>query len=107
MPLRTTPTSQQTSKSSGSQETTLQAQTQRKYPYGKLQEQSTTIIKQHRVNGSWFKVTNSGMGPTLTGGGLLWLIGGYTISDTGTYYTYYDRGDINLKIVVASAAVLT
>ena len=27
-------------------------------------------------------------------------IGGYTISDTGTYYAYYDRGDIQLKIQI-------
>ena len=27
-------------------------------------------------------------------------IGGYTLSDTGTYYAYYDRGDINLQIQV-------
>ena len=49
---------------------------------------------------SWFKSTNSGMGPTLLAANYYGSIGGYTISDTGTYYAYYDRGDIQLAIDV-------
>jgi tungstate transport system substrate-binding protein len=46
---------------------------------------------------SWFKVTGSGMGPTLLAANYYGNIGGYTISDTGTYLAYYNRGDIQLK----------
>jgi tungstate transport system substrate-binding protein len=53
------------------------------------------------LNGSWFKDTNTGMGPTLLATDYYGAVGGYTISDTGTYYAYYDRGDINLQILVA------
>lgn len=54
------------------------------------------------LNGSWFKDTNTGMGPTLLAATYYGAVGGYTISDTGTYYAYYDRGDINLQIVVGA-----
>jgi tungstate transport system substrate-binding protein len=46
---------------------------------------------------SWFKVTGAGMGPTLLSANYYGSIGGYTISDTGTYLAYYNRGDIQLK----------
>ncbi|MGZ3921570.1 MAG: substrate-binding domain-containing protein, partial [Bacteroidia bacterium] len=49
---------------------------------------------------SWFKVTGSGMGPTLLAANYYGSIGGYTISDTGTYLAYYNRGDIQLKIQI-------
>ncbi len=49
---------------------------------------------------SWFKVTGQGMGPTLLAANYYGNIGGYTISDTGTYLAYYNRGDIQLKIEV-------
>jgi len=54
------------------------------------------------LNGAWFKDTNTGMGPTLLAATYYGPVGGYTISDTGTYYAYYDRGDINLQIVVGA-----
>jgi tungstate transport system substrate-binding protein len=47
---------------------------------------------------SWFKATGAGMGQTLLEANYYGSIGGYTLSDTGTYYAYYDRGDIQLKI---------
>ncbi len=49
---------------------------------------------------SWFKSTGTGMGPTLLAANYYGNIGGYTLSDTGTYYAYYDRGDIQLKIQI-------
>ncbi|MGA3060241.1 MAG: substrate-binding domain-containing protein [Candidatus Bathyarchaeia archaeon] len=49
---------------------------------------------------SWFKATGTGMGPTLLAANYYGNIGGYTLSDTGTYYAYYDNGDIQLKIQV-------
>ena len=49
---------------------------------------------------SWFKVTGSGMGPTLLAANYYGSIGGYTISDMGTYLAYYNRGDIQLKIQI-------
>ncbi len=49
---------------------------------------------------SWFKATGTGMGPTLDAANYYGSIGGYTLSDTGTYYAYYDRGDIQLQIDV-------
>jgi tungstate transport system substrate-binding protein len=49
---------------------------------------------------SWFKVTGTGMGPTLLAANYYGNIGGYTISDTGTYLAYYNKGDIQLKIQV-------
>ena len=49
---------------------------------------------------SWFKCTSTGMGPTLLAANYYGSIGGYTLSDTGTYYAYYDKGDINLQIDV-------
>jgi tungstate transport system substrate-binding protein len=49
---------------------------------------------------SWFKVTGAGMGPTLLAANYYGNIGGYTISDTGTYLAYYNKGDIQLKTQV-------
>ena len=49
---------------------------------------------------SWFKVTGAGMGPTLLSANYYGSIGGYTISDMGTYLAYYNKGDIQLKIQV-------
>ncbi len=49
---------------------------------------------------SWFKVTGAGMGPTLLAANYYGSIGGYTISDMGTYLAYYNRGDIQLKIQI-------
>ena len=49
---------------------------------------------------SWFKSTGTGMGPTLLAANYYGNIGGYTLSDTGTYYAYYDRGDIQLQIQI-------
>ena len=49
---------------------------------------------------SWFKVTGSGMGPTLLAANYYGNIGGYTISDIGTYLAYYNKGDIQLKIQI-------
>ena len=49
---------------------------------------------------SWFKVTGAGMGPTLLAANYYGSIGGYTISDTGTYLAYYNKGDIQLKIQI-------
>jgi tungstate transport system substrate-binding protein len=49
---------------------------------------------------SWFKVTGQGMGPTLLAANYYGNIGGYTISDTGTYLAYYDKGDIQLTIQI-------
>jgi tungstate transport system substrate-binding protein len=49
---------------------------------------------------SWFKVTGAGMGPTLLAANYYGNIGGYTISDTGTYLAYYNKGDIQLKIQI-------
>ena len=49
---------------------------------------------------SWFKVTGSGMGPTLLAANYYGNIGGYTISDMGTYLAYYNKGDIQLKIQI-------
>ena len=40
------------------------------------------------------------MGPTLLAADYYGSIGGYTLSDTGTYYAYYDKGDINLQVDV-------
>jgi tungstate transport system substrate-binding protein len=55
---------------------------------------------------SWFKSTGTGMGPTLLAANYYGNIGGYTLSDTGTYYSYYDRGDIQLKIQVQAQQAL-
>jgi tungstate transport system substrate-binding protein len=52
------------------------------------------------LNGSWFKSTGTGMGATLLATNYYGSIGGYTISDTGTYLAYSTRGDIQLKIDV-------
>jgi len=49
---------------------------------------------------SWFKVTGQGMGPTLLAANYYGSIGGYTISDTGTYLAYYDKGDIQLTVQI-------
>ncbi|MGO8806845.1 MAG: substrate-binding domain-containing protein [Candidatus Bathyarchaeia archaeon] len=49
---------------------------------------------------SWFKSTGTGMGPTLLAANYYGNIGGYTLSDTGTYYAYYDRGDIQSQIQI-------
>jgi tungstate transport system substrate-binding protein len=49
---------------------------------------------------SWFKVTGSGMGPTLLAANYYGNIGGYTISDMGTYLAYSNKGDIQLKIQI-------
>jgi tungstate transport system substrate-binding protein len=49
---------------------------------------------------SWFKSTGLGMGQTLLEANYYGNIGGYTISDTGTYLAYYDRGDIQLTIQI-------
>jgi hypothetical protein len=40
------------------------------------------------------------MGPTLLAANYYGSIGGYTLSDTGTYYAYYDKGDIQLQIQI-------
>ena len=53
-------------------------------------------------NSSWFKATGTGMGPTLLAANYYGNIGGYTLSDTGTYCAYYDRGDIQLQIQVTA-----
>ncbi len=53
-----------------------------------------------RPQTSWFKVTGPGMGPTLLVANYYGSIGGYTISDTGTYLAYSNRGDIQLKIQI-------
>jgi tungstate transport system substrate-binding protein len=47
---------------------------------------------------SWFKSTGAGMGQTLLVANYYGDIGGYTISDTGTYLAYYTRGDIQLTV---------
>jgi tungstate transport system substrate-binding protein len=52
------------------------------------------------LNGSWFKCTGTGMGQTLLAANYYGSIGGYTISDTGTYLAYSTRGDIQLKVLV-------
>ena len=52
------------------------------------------------LNGSWFKSTGTGMGQTLLATNYYGSIGGYTISDTGTYLAYSTRGDIQLKVLV-------
>jgi len=52
------------------------------------------------LNGSWFKDTGTGMGQTLLAANYYGSIGGYTISDTGTFLAYSTRGDIQLKILV-------
>lgn len=52
------------------------------------------------LNGSWFKSTGTGMGQTLLAANYYGSIGGYTISDTGTYLAYSTRGDIQLKIQI-------
>jgi tungstate transport system substrate-binding protein len=49
---------------------------------------------------SWFKATGTGMGPTLLAANYYGNIGGYTLSDTGTYYAYYDNGDIQSHILI-------
>ncbi len=49
---------------------------------------------------TWFKVTGAGMGPTLLAANYYGNIGGYTISDMGTYLAYYNKGDIQLKIQI-------
>jgi tungstate transport system substrate-binding protein len=46
---------------------------------------------------SWFKSTGTGMGQTLLATNYYGSIGGYTISDTGTYLAYSTMGDIQLK----------
>jgi len=48
----------------------------------------------------WFKATGTGMGPTLLAANYYGNIGGYTLSDTGTYYAYHDDGDIQLQIQI-------
>jgi tungstate transport system substrate-binding protein len=48
----------------------------------------------------WFKSTGAGMGQTLLVTNYYGNIGGYTISDTGTYLAYYTRGDIQLQILI-------
>ena len=51
-------------------------------------------------NNSWFKSTGTGMGATLLAANYYGSIGGYTISDTGTYLAYSTKGDIQLKVFV-------
>ena len=51
-------------------------------------------------NNSWFKSTGTGMGQTLLATNYYGSIGGYTISDMGTYLTYSTRGDIQLKVLI-------
>jgi tungstate transport system substrate-binding protein len=49
---------------------------------------------------SWFKSTGLSMGATLL---VADQLGGYTLSDTGTYLAYYDNGNIQLKILVQAS----
>ena len=75
----------------------LLEQTPKKFLCGRLQ--ATTILNFSRKP-SWFKSTGTGMGPTLLAANYYGNIGGYTLSDTGTYYAYYDRGDIQSQIQI-------
>ena len=50
-------------------------------------------------NTTWFKSTGSGMGQTLL---IANELGGYTLSDSGTYLAYYNNNNIQLKIAVQS-----
>jgi len=59
-----------------------------------------TQLTNTTLNGSWFKSTGSGMGQTLLTANYYGSIGGYTLSDTGTYLAYYERGDIQLTIQI-------
>jgi len=61
---------------------------------------SYTQLTNTTLNGSWFKSTGTGMGQTLLATNYYGSIGGYTISDTGTYLAYSTRGDIQLKVLV-------
>jgi tungstate transport system substrate-binding protein len=61
---------------------------------------SYTQLANTTLNGSWFKSTGAGMGQTLLTANYYGNIGGYTISDTGTYLAYYNRGDIQLKTLI-------
>jgi tungstate transport system substrate-binding protein len=58
------------------------------------------------LNGSWFKSTGTGMGQTLLASNYYSTIGGYTISDTGTYLSYSTRGDIQLKVHIQGQQTL-
>jgi tungstate transport system substrate-binding protein len=49
---------------------------------------------------SWFKSTGAGMGQTLLTANYYGDIGGYTITDTGTYLAYYNAGNIQLKVQI-------
>jgi tungstate transport system substrate-binding protein len=49
---------------------------------------------------SWFKSTGTGMGQTLLSTNYYSNIGGYTLSDIGTYLAYSTRGDIQLKVQI-------
>jgi tungstate transport system substrate-binding protein len=65
-----------------------------------------TQLANTTLNGSWFKSTGAGMGQTLLTANYYGSIGGYTISDMGTYLAYYNRGDIQLKIHVQGLQTL-
>jgi tungstate transport system substrate-binding protein len=58
------------------------------------------------MNGTWFKSTGTGMGQTLLATNYYGSIGGYTISDTGTFLAYSTRGDIQLKMLVQGQQAL-
>ena len=75
----------------------LQEQTPKRFLCGQAAGYNYTQLL---TQTSWFKSTGTGMGPTLLAANYYGNIGGYTLSDTGTYYAYYDRGDIQLKIQI-------
>ena len=57
---------------------------------------------------SWFHITQQGMGATLlaTNNGIANGPPGYTLSDTGTYLSYYDQNLIQLKIQIQAQQAL-
>ena len=59
-----------------------------------------TQLTNTTLNGSWFKSTGTGMGQTLLATNYYGSIGGYTISDSGTYLAYSTKGDIQLKVLI-------
>jgi tungstate transport system substrate-binding protein len=46
---------------------------------------------------SWFKSTGQGMGQSLL---VADQLGGYILADTGTYLSYYNNGNIQLKLII-------
>ena len=57
-------------------------------------------LTNNTLNGSWFKSTGTGMGQTLLATNYYGSIGGYTISDMGTYLAYSTMGNIQLKVLI-------